>query len=154
MPNTSFAKKKWCVLYQDYIVTKINFCIVSGNSLTKTSPDEIQGVTHKFYMFRETSLNSWHTNIHTNQAALEPAFNLTARYYRGNVLGDGTRFLKKELHRDKDLTENGKFLTKPINEYTLNSPRRRETSHHCNVRQPSSCQNSGQVSSDASQHEL
>lgn len=40
MPNTSFAKKKRCILYQDSTITKINFCIVLGNPLTKTPPDE------------------------------------------------------------------------------------------------------------------
>lgn len=40
MPNTPFAKKKQRILYQDYIITKTDFCIVSGNPLTKTPPDE------------------------------------------------------------------------------------------------------------------
>lgn len=45
-------------------------------------------------------------SIHTEQAVLWPAFNPAARYSRGNVMGEGTRFLKMNLLSDKDIMEN------------------------------------------------
>jgi len=57
-------------LHQDYITSKINFCIFSGKSLTKTPPDETWSVAHRFCTYGETSLNSWLGNVHTKQAAL------------------------------------------------------------------------------------
>lgn len=44
--------------------------------------------------------------VHTEQAVLGLAFNPPARYSRGNVVGEGTRFLKMNLLSDKDLMEN------------------------------------------------
>lgn len=127
MPNTSVAKKKWCILYQGYIMTKINFWIVSGYSLTKTPPDETQLVTHGFCVFRGTFPNRWFTVFIQNKLYCDMPSIQMPDIPEVTLWEKGSGFWRWAYAVIKILW---KTRIKPTNEYTLNSLNKREISHH------------------------